>query len=150
MHTLYKIYYGKNCIYLGRTNQPITSRLRGHFFAKPMHKMINIAIVTKIEICTLKTEADMYLYEIYYINLLKPTLNRDDKAFDELSVVLPELDWKEYKPPRMDVWLKIIVEEEEADKLQKENERERLQRKMEARKTLKEDAYLEWLEDNGY
>ena len=150
MHTLYKIYYGETCVYLGRTNQPIATRLRGHFFAKPMHKMIEITIVTKIEICTLKTEADMYLYEIYYINLLKPALNRDDKAFDELSVILPELDWKEYKPPRMDVWLKIMVEQEEADKLQKENERERFQRKMEARKTLKEDAYLEWLEDNGY
>ena len=150
MHTLYKIYYNQNCIYLGRTNQPITSRLRGHFFKKPMHKIIDIKWVTRIEICNLNTEADMYLYEIYYINALKPTLNRDDKANDELSVMLPELDWKEYKPPRMDVWLKIIVEQEEADKLQKENERERLQRKMEARKTLKGDTYLEWLEDNGY
>ena len=94
--------------------------------------MIEIAIVTKIEICTLKTEADMYLYEVYYINLLKPPINRDDKAFDELSILLPELDWQEYKPPRMDAWIKRIAEKEEADRVQKENERERLQKKHEA------------------
>ena len=150
MHTLYKIYYNLNCVYLGRTNQPITSRLRGHFFAKPMHKVVDIKFVTKVEVCTLKTEADMYLYEVYYINKLKPTLNRDDKAFDELSVILPELDWQEYNPPRMAIWIKAITEKEEAERVHWEKQNKRLDERQEARRTLKGDTYLEWLEDNGY
>ena len=31
-HILYKLYYGEYCVYLGRTEQPISNRLRGHFF----------------------------------------------------------------------------------------------------------------------
>jgi hypothetical protein len=149
-HILYKIYYGSDCVYLGRTNQPIANRLRGHFFKKPMHKVIEISKVTKIEICNLKTEADMYIYEIYYINKLKPTFNRDDKSFDEITVILPELEWKEYNPPRMKVWIQKVVEIDEADRIKKQKEKERFNKKQEARKSLKGEAYYEWLEANGY
>lgn len=98
MYILYKIFYnssnGEFIAYLGRTKQRINARLRGHFKQFPMHKLIDIFSVSHIEIAECKTEADMFLYEIYYINKYRPTLNRDDKSKEELTIVLPELDFK--------------------------------------------------------
>lgn len=105
---LYRFYYGDCIVYLGRTKQKINDRLRGHFFNKAMHKNINIHKVTRIEVATLKTLADMYVYEIYYINLIKPIINSDDKACDQLNVELPELKWFEYEPHLMDHWKRQI------------------------------------------
>ena len=39
----------------------------------------------------------MNLYEIYYILRLHPPLNVDDKARDDLSVTLPELEWEGWR-----------------------------------------------------
>ena len=114
--TLYKIFYDDYVVYLGRTKQPIAERLRGHFFNKPMHKNINIMLVSRIEIAECKSQADMYLYEVYYINKLKPPINQDDKARDALTVELPELDFVEYKPKLMDKWKMQIAEKEERRK----------------------------------
>lgn len=58
--------------------------------------------ITKIEYATFKTQADMYLYEIYFINLWHPPLNKDDKAKDELTVTLPEVEWKLFETPLWD------------------------------------------------
>ena len=114
-HVLYKIYYHDDdgdefLAYIGRTNQPLQNRLRGHFFKKPMHRVINIFNVSKIEYAEFKTVADMYLYEIYYINLLKPPLNKDDKAKDVLTVSLPSVKFTEYIPPLMEKWKAEIGE----------------------------------------
>lgn len=103
-YILYRIYYGDIIAYLGRTKQPLQARIRGHIFQKPMHKLILIQNVTKIEYTELQSEADMNLYEIYYINLWKPPLNVDDKARDELSIRLPELAWKEFVPAHWEEW----------------------------------------------
>jgi excinuclease UvrABC nuclease subunit len=101
---LYRIWY-KECIaYLGRTKQPLQARIRGHMFNKPMHRNIDIHNVSKIDYTMLKTEADMNLYEIYLINLWKPPLNVDDKAKDELTIILPGLEWKEFVPAKWDEW----------------------------------------------
>lgn len=105
---LYRIYYGNFIAYLGRTKQPLQARIRGHMFQKPMHKLILIQNVSKIEYTELKSEADMNLYEIYYINLWKPPLNVDDKAKDELSIRLPELEWKEFVPAHWEDWKKEL------------------------------------------
>lgn len=105
---LYKIYYGEELVYLGRTKQPLQNRLRGHFFKKPMHRIIDINLVTKIEYAEFKTVADMYLYEIYYINRLKPTLNVDDRASDEVTVSLPEVPFIEYECPLFNRWKEEI------------------------------------------
>jgi len=150
IHTLYKIYYGETLVYLGRTNQPIDRRLHGHFFKKPMHKVIDIKNVTKIETCNFKTEADMYIYEIYLINKLKPLFNRDDKAFDEVTVLLPEVDFEEHTPKLMESWKNKILKAEQDAKRQRQIEIEHFEAKREARKTLKGEAYYQWLEDNGY
>lgn len=83
---IYRIWYGNCLVYVGRTKQPLQSRIRGHLFSKPMHSTVKIEQVTKIEYAELGSEADMNLYEIYYILRLHPPLNVDDKARDDLSV----------------------------------------------------------------
>ena len=59
-----------------------------------MHKLIDMLQVSHIEVAECKTEADMFLYEIYYINRYKPMLNRDDKSKEDLTINLPELDFQ--------------------------------------------------------
>lgn len=101
---IYRIYYGSNIVYVGRTKQPLQSRIRGHMFKKPMHRLVDINHVTKIDYAELGSEADMFLYEIYYINTIKPPLNVDDKAYDNLSATLPELEFKDFWPKNFDKW----------------------------------------------
>lgn len=143
---LYKIYYGDTLVYLGRTKQPLRSRLHGHFFQKPMHRIIDINQVTKIEYAEFKTVADMYLYEIYFINRLKPCLNVDDLAKDEITVTLPEVDFTEYICPLMDTWKeKINAQNSEFEQLQTEYRTIPLQRSLLRRKRrdqeISEDEY---------
>ena len=101
---LYKIYYDDILVYLGRTKQPLQNRLRGHFFKKPMHRVLDINQVSRIEYAEFSTVADMYLYEIYYINRLKPSLNVDDLAHDAITVTLPEVQFIEYNCPLLEQW----------------------------------------------
>lgn len=124
-HILYKIYYGNLLVYLGRTNQPLQSRLRGHFFNKPMHRKLDIFQVTKIEFAICATVADMYLYEVYYINKYHPPLNIDDNSFyDDLTVSLPELKWEEFECKLMEKW-KIEFSENEKQKATNEKLKKR-------------------------
>lgn len=109
---LYRIYYGDCLVYLGRTKQPLQARIRGHMFAHPMHRAIDISDVTKIEYTELETEADMNLYEIYFINLWKPPLNIDDKARDHLTIALPLLKWTEFKPKNWEKWKGELEDQE--------------------------------------
>lgn len=111
-HYLYKIYYENETddilVYLGRTNQRLKDRLRCHFFKKPIVRVLDLKLVSKIEYAEFKTEADMFLYEIYYINKFKPLLNVDDVAKDNLTVELPEVTFIEYKDPIIDKWRKDL------------------------------------------
>lgn len=107
-YILYKIYYGDCLVYLGRTKQALQSRIRGHLFQRPMHRSICIDLVTRIEYAEFKTEADMNLYEIYFINLWKPPLNIDDKCRDGLTVHLPEVAWVQYVPQLWEKWKEEI------------------------------------------
>ena len=66
-HIVYRIYYGDQIVYVGRTNQPLQTRIRGHLFAKPMHRILSIDLISKVEFHEFDSEADMNLYEIYYI-----------------------------------------------------------------------------------
>jgi len=104
-HTIYKIYYNSNLVYIGRTNQPLQNRLRGHFFGRPMHRKLDLENVTLVEYAELPTEADMYLYEIYLINKLKPLYNSDDKSRSVLTVVLPEIKFRPFELKLRDKWL---------------------------------------------
>lgn len=112
IHTLYRIYYGDIIVYVGRTNQPLSTRIRGHLFKKPMHRTLNINQISKIEYVEFESEADMNLYEIYYINLLKPALNCDDKVKDKLTVKLPEVEWSEAHFKLWDKWKQEIEQQD--------------------------------------
>lgn len=103
-YILYKIYYGDELVYIGRTTQNLKDRLRLHFFGKPMVKKIDILRTTKIEYTLCETMADMYLYEIYLINYYKPPINKDDKAKDDLTIVLPEPKFYPYWDNIIDKW----------------------------------------------
>lgn len=109
---LYRIWYGDFIAYLGRTKQPLQARIHGHMFAKPMHRAVDIHNVTKIEYAALPTEADMNLYEIYFINRWKPPLNVDDKAKDNLTIQLPELEWQAFDPVNWEEWKKDLRSED--------------------------------------
>lgn len=140
-HYLYRIYYGDTLVYVGRTNQHLSDRIRGHVFKKPMQRLLQIDQISKIEYAELPTEADMFLYEIYYINLLHPPLNRDDRAHDKLTVSLPDLDFTEYLPPRWDQWKQKIAQMDEDIVLQAKRRAEMFeeiqQKKIELRRQIK-------------
>lgn len=116
---LYKIFYSGAAsdfvAYLGRTKQPINARLRGHFYKLPMHKLIDIFSVSRIELAECESEADMFLYEIYYINKFKPVLNRDDKAGDDLTITLPELEFRPYECKLLEKWKNDLRPRPEAE-----------------------------------
>lgn len=132
--TLYRIYYGDNLVYLGRTKQPLQNRIRGHLFKKPMHRELHIEQISKIEYSTFQTEADMYLYEIYFINLWHPPLNRDDKATDNLTVMLPPVEWKLFETKLWDKWKREIEESNAADEAERKKRLEIFEKDKEMRR----------------
>lgn len=135
---LYRIWYGNHLAYLGRTRQPLQARIRGHMFAAPMHRAIDIHNVTLIEYTELPTEADMNLYEIYFINLWKPPLNVDDKAKDDLTIVLPALTWQEFHPANWEWWKRQL----KSSDLNRRN-RSRNEKIMESEDIFEEDGQWE-------
>ncbi len=110
-HVVYRIWYGDTLVYVGRTNQPLQTRIRGHLMAKPMHRSIDINQVSLIEYHEFDTEADMNLYEIYLILTLHPPLNVDDKTRDYPTVTLPAIDWQIFKTPLWEKWKQKIQDE---------------------------------------
>ena len=147
---LYRIWYGDILVYLGRTKQPLQSRIHGHLFKKPMHRSISINLVTKIEYAEFKTESDMNLYEIYFINLWKPPLNIDDKCKDELTVDLPDVKWNTFTTPLWDKWeTQIVAADKEYHMERKEKaakfEMDRLMRKKWHSGEITEEEYDKYL-----
>ena len=111
-HIVYRIYYGDQIVYVGRTNQPLQTRIRGHLFAKPMHRILNIDLISKVEFHEFDSEADMNLYEIYYILLLHPVFNVDDKTKDYPTVQLPEVEFTTATFKKWDIWKEEIRQKE--------------------------------------
>ena len=149
---LYRIYYGEDIVYLGRTMQPLQARIRGHLFKKPTLREICIDQVSKIEFATFKSQADMYLYEIYYINLWKPELNKDDKASDALTIALPEVEWKLFTTPLWDKWKKEIDDIDAYYQEQRRAEAEAAEKKREMRRKrhngeITDEEYYAFLEE---
>lgn len=149
--TLYRIYYGDNLVYLGRTKQPLQNRIRGHLFKKPMHRELHIEQISKIEYSTFQTEADMYLYEIYFINLWHPPLNRDDKATDNLTVTLPPVEWKLFETKLWDKWKREIEESNAADEAERKKrlvifEKDREMRRKRMTGLITEEEYWDFWE----
>ena len=114
--TLYKIYYKCEPLpflaYLGRTKNDLTARLRQHFTGHVLMKTLDITGVSHIEYAEFETVADMFVAEIAYINILKPPLNIDDKAKDELTVNvdLSGVKWKLWKKQHLiDKWTAALT-----------------------------------------
>lgn len=96
---IYRIYDENGVFYVGRTTQTLKARMRQHMtITKETGELPHIdpSVVRRIEFAKCESEADMCLYEVYYINLLKPYMNADAKAQDRLTVTLPELKWHPY------------------------------------------------------
>ena len=148
---LYRIYYDFGLAYVGQTAQPLKRRLHGHFFAKPMMRKIDPRHVVRIEYAACKTRADMNLYEIYYIEKLKPPLNFADKDHDELSVTLPDIPFLPFDCDLLPKWC-IELEERErredaARKRKPQIEVEKLDLRRKFRKgAVSEDEYYARLE----
>lgn len=147
---IYRIWYGDILVYLGRTKQPLQSRIHGHLFKKPMHRSISINLVTKIEYAEFQTESDMNLYEIYFINLWKPPLNIDDKCKDELTVHLPDIEWKIFTTPLWDKWEREIAAADKEYQMKKQEkaaklEMDRIMRKKWHSGEITEEEYYKYL-----
>jgi len=148
---LYRIFYESKMVYLGRTKQPLQDRIRGHVFKRPMHRDIDINLVTKIEYTEFKTEADMNVYEIYFINKFKPPLNKDDKARDELTFEIPDVTWTIFNIPLWSKWKEKIntdATEEEMKRIAKieHSNQCRIMRKMWHAGEIGENEYYDFLE----
>ena len=107
-HILYQVFYDDILVYLGRTNQPLQRRLHGHFFNTPMHRKLDLKLASKIRFATFKTKADMFVYEVYFINKLKPLLNCDDLSESELTISLPDVEWADFDLALKNKWLTEI------------------------------------------
>ena len=153
-YTLYRIYYGDDIVYLGRTKQPLQDRIRGHLLKKPMHRAISADLLTKVECASFATEADMYLYEVYFINLWHPPLNVDDKATDDLTVTLPPVEWREFPLPLLGKWREECHAKDEAErkaklaKVERQRKREELRRKRRSGE-ITEDEFWKLMDENG-
>ena len=111
MNTIYRVWYdspsGEYIVYIGRTKNDLTQRLRQHFMTHPFQRTLDIYGVVRIDYAEFKTVADMYVAEIILINEHKPPLNVDDKAKDELTlpISIPRIEWLEWdKPDLMAKW----------------------------------------------
>jgi hypothetical protein len=91
-----------------------------------MHRTIHIEQVSKIEYASFRTEADMNLYEIYFINIWKPPLNIDDKCKDDLTVELPPVEWKTFTTGLWDKWKDEIEKSEQRYKMRKQEKKAQL------------------------
>ena len=144
---LYKIYYGKTLVYLGRTMQSLNSRLRGHFFKTPMQREIDIFSVTRIEYAMFATQADMNVYEVYLINKEKPCLNNDDKARDSLTFEIPHVPFEAYECKLLEKWKEKIREK---DSERDRKRRMKIETDMKLREMRRQRANGEITEDEYY
>lgn len=152
-YTLYRIFYGEELVYIGRTMQPLQDRIRGHLFGRPMHRKIDIDLVSRIEYCQFPSQADMYLYEIYFINKYKPPLNSDDKAQDTLTISLPEPEWSPFETPLWSKWERIINKKKAEETNKKEEllrfrEEDRKMRASWRMGQITEEDYFSWRAKN--
>ena len=76
-------------IYVGKTNN-LEQRLRQHnHLPQSCYKSIK-----RIEYAEFENESDQIVYEVFYINSLKPRYNKDAKGKDVLTISLEDVEWK--------------------------------------------------------
>lgn len=91
-YIIYRIWYSDLICYVGQTIQSLETRMKQHFW---YDKDLDIKNVSKIQYSILKTQADLNVYEIYFINKYRAFENRSGFAGDKLNLELPELEWKD-------------------------------------------------------
>ena len=81
---VYFYYVNDELIYVGRT-KTVWARYNAHLREHDLYSQI-----TKIIIYEFLSDADMMLYEKYYITLYHPPLNKADTQWNKPSILLPE------------------------------------------------------------
>ena len=98
---LYRIWYGTMLVYVGQTIQKLEQRMRQHFL---YDNDLDINATTLIEFAYLNSQADLNVYELYFINKYRAFENRLGLTNDKLTITLPELNWQNFDEKH---WKKI-------------------------------------------
>lgn len=107
-HYIYRIWYGDEIVCISKTSQPLSDRMRGHFFGRKYYVPIDINQVTRIDYSKYSSVSDMNLYELYWILTFKPRLNRCSIPTDLLTLSLPNVRWYPYRPRLLEKWKEDI------------------------------------------
>lgn len=91
-YIVYKIFYQDGLVYIGRTGNLLAHRLQSHASAKT----IEFKKVKNVQYAICDTESDMMMYEVYYINKLKPRFNTFEKGAGTLNVKIPDLTFTDF------------------------------------------------------
>lgn len=88
---IYRYFNSKHdVIYVGLTERPLKERVREHRVEELQKE------TAFIDYATVKTKADMEIYEIFYINKYLPKFNIKSVDSERTTIQLPELDFKIY------------------------------------------------------
>lgn len=97
---IYRLYNAnKEIIYVGKTVNKFTKRIRTHFtnYKKYNKNGFWRKKVKYFDVAEVETEANLCLYEIYYINKIKPKNNTSNMGEGKLTVTLEDLNFSEIK-----------------------------------------------------
>lgn len=99
MYYVYRFLDGLgNVIYVGRTRTSISSRMNQHYGKRGHLPIECYNCVNRIEYIELKSQIDMYIKELYYIDKWKPTYNEVNKYEETAETIIEENEmWIEYK-----------------------------------------------------
>ena len=109
-YIVYRIYYDNEIVYIGRTKQRLSDRIRMHFFGNPYMPKIDIFRTTKIDYALFNSESDQFVYEVYLINLYHPILNQHDLGSGGLTISLPEPKFYNWTNPILEKWKEKYIE----------------------------------------
>ena len=97
--TIYRFVNKDNkTIYVGKTTKTLKMRLNAHCITDGTCPTECYEEVDRIFYFNVKSEIDLCLYEIYFINIFKPKYNTQDKYLkSDTTIVLPKVEWNEVK-----------------------------------------------------
>ena len=98
---IYKYYINDELIYIGRTNN-ILSRHKAHLQKSDPHQ-IDFQKATDIYVAEFSSDADMMIYEKYYITKYHPRCNTVDMKWSMPTIELPEPIWHIYTPNELEI-----------------------------------------------
>jgi hypothetical protein len=90
MYFVYKLYSNDDLIYVGKTNDTHI-RISNHLSQQPWSEKIS-----HIEFAKCNSKIDMDIYELYYINKLKPKYNKASVSKDSPTFNIDALNFKRF------------------------------------------------------